>query len=187
MKRFFFSATTHRRDKITRKVEFPLKGLDLTDLVADYGEDDKPIYDCYAVSNHFGGLGGGHYTAYTLSDDGTWCNYDDSHVTTDINPEEVVSPAAYVLYYRRRDVPVGQDRDIILDPKISHMNCEQAEISGEVSEISSNNTPMDVIHNDTDSNASCKTALSPTESIDNNDHNRLHRTDDLTEKDRPLQ
>jgi len=22
------------------------------------------LYDLYAVSNHFGGLGGGHYTAY---------------------------------------------------------------------------------------------------------------------------
>ena len=26
--------------------------------------DKKLIYDLYAVSNHFGGLGGGHYTAY---------------------------------------------------------------------------------------------------------------------------
>lgn len=24
----------------------------------------KVFYDLYAVSNHFGGLGGGHYTAY---------------------------------------------------------------------------------------------------------------------------
>jgi ubiquitin C-terminal hydrolase len=23
-----------------------------------------PIYDLYAISNHYGGLGGGHYTAY---------------------------------------------------------------------------------------------------------------------------
>lgn len=26
--------------------------------------DKRVIYDLYAVSNHFGGLGGGHYTAY---------------------------------------------------------------------------------------------------------------------------
>jgi ubiquitin C-terminal hydrolase len=31
--------------------------------------DEKPIYDCYAVTN-FGGLGGGHYTAYALHDGG---------------------------------------------------------------------------------------------------------------------
>ncbi|OEU18766.1 cysteine proteinase, partial [Fragilariopsis cylindrus CCMP1102] len=101
LKRFYFSASTHRRDKITKKIDFPLKGLDLTELVADYSIDNKPIYDCYAVSNHFGGLGGGHYTAYILSDDGTWCNYDDSHVTTNVDPTDVVSASAYVLYYRR--------------------------------------------------------------------------------------
>ena len=27
-------------------------------------EDKKVVYDLYAVSNHFGGLGGGHYTAF---------------------------------------------------------------------------------------------------------------------------
>lgn len=30
-------------------------------------ESNKPIYDLYAVSNHYGGLGGGHYTAYAKS------------------------------------------------------------------------------------------------------------------------
>jgi ubiquitin C-terminal hydrolase len=27
-------------------------------------QDKAPLYDLFAVSNHFGGLGGGHYTAY---------------------------------------------------------------------------------------------------------------------------
>ena len=27
-------------------------------------QDKAPVYDLFAVSNHFGGLGGGHYTAY---------------------------------------------------------------------------------------------------------------------------
>ncbi|VEU37710.1 unnamed protein product [Pseudo-nitzschia multistriata] len=180
LKRFFFSASTHRRDKITRKVDFPLEGLDLTDLVASYDEDDKPIYDCYAVSNHFGGLGGGHYTAYTLSDDGIWCNYDDSRVTTDINPEEVVSEAAYVLYYRRRDVSVGEDHDIIIDTKTSPTNCEHTDCPGEVSDVSINNNThaMDLTLYDSDSNGSSKTALSPTDSIENSDENIVHQSDD---------
>jgi len=189
LKRFFFSASTHRRDKITRKIDFPLEGLDLTDLVADYGENEQPIYDCYAVSNHFGGLGGGHYTAYVLSDDGTWCNYDDSCVTTDINPAEVVSEAAYVLYYRRRDVPLGRDRDLIVETQISPMICEQADVHGEVSEVSSSNSAqagdMDLMIDDTYSNGSSKTALSPMESIDN-DHNIANNIVDFAQ-DRPLQ
>ncbi len=190
LKRFFFSASTHRRDKITRLIDFPLKGLDLTDIVSSYDEDEKPIYDCYAVSNHMGGLGGGHYTAYTLSDDGMWCNYDDSHVTTDIDPEDVVDEAAYVLYYRRRDVPVGEDRNIILDAQMPPMVCEPADVRGEASEMSSNNTAqagdMDMTLDDTDSNGSSKTSLSPMEAFDNNDHNVPNRIEDFTES-HPLQ
>lgn len=104
LKRFHYSASTHRRDKIDSFIDFPLVGLDLSNEVMHWNENDQPIYDCYAVSNHYGGLGGGHYTAYALSDDGTWCHYDDSRVATNVDPKEVVSSAAYVLYYRRRDL-----------------------------------------------------------------------------------
>ena len=116
LKRFQYSSTTHRRDKIDEYVDFPLIGLDLTNEFTHWTEDEKPVYDCYAVSNHFGGLGGGHYTAYALSDEGTWCNYDDSRVTTEVDPKEVVSSAAYVLYYRRRDVVLDGPEDSYFQP-----------------------------------------------------------------------
>lgn len=104
LKRFHYSAMTHRRDKIDAFVDFPLKGLDLRNEVMTWEQGEEPIYDCYAVSNHFGGLGGGHYTAYALNDENEWCNFDDSRVTANVDESEVVSKAAYVLYYRRRDV-----------------------------------------------------------------------------------
>jgi ubiquitin carboxyl-terminal hydrolase 4/11/15 len=69
LKLFHYSATTHRSDKITALIDIPLEGLDLREMVSHYVEGEEPIYDLYAVSNHYGGLGGGHYTAYTLSDD----------------------------------------------------------------------------------------------------------------------
>jgi len=104
LKRFHYSASTHRRDKIDTFIDFPLSGLDLTSEVMHWDAESKPIYDCYAVSNHYGGLGGGHYTAYGLNDDGTWGHYDDSRVSSNVDPKDVVSSAAYVLYYRRRDI-----------------------------------------------------------------------------------
>lgn len=126
LKRFHYSASSHRRDKITSLIDFPLEGLDLRGMVSHYTQEEKPVYDLYAVSNHYGGLGGGHYTAYILSDDGKWCYYDDSRVSQEIDPKEVVSEAAYVLYYRRRDVPVGQD---IVEQTVlsSHMISETVE------------------------------------------------------------
>jgi hypothetical protein len=105
LKRFIYSPTTHRRNKIDTFIDFPLEGLDLSEFVMSWKEGEKPIYDLYAVSNHFGGLGGGHYTAYAKDDDGKWCNFDDSRVTEDVNESDIVSAAAYCLYYKRRDVP----------------------------------------------------------------------------------
>lgn len=66
--------------------------------------DDGFLYDLYAVVNHVGALGGGHYFAYVLSDhDGRWKCFND-HQCKDIDEKEVVSSMAYILFYRRRDV-----------------------------------------------------------------------------------
>ncbi|WFD35402.1 ubiquitinyl hydrolase 1 [Malassezia cuniculi] len=94
--------------------------LDRFDVVHDTHDDevmsDKPIYDLYAVDNHFGGLGGGHYTAFARNaEDRQWYNYDDSSVRPVSNPESVKSSAAYLLFYRRRTTrPIGgKSRDRI--------------------------------------------------------------------------
>ena len=48
---------------------------------------DAPVYDLYAVDNHYGGLGGGHYTAYAKNhQSGKWYYYDDSSVRQ-VDPE----------------------------------------------------------------------------------------------------
>jgi len=138
LKRFHYSASTHRRNKITSFIDFPLEGMDLTRFVSRYEEGQEPIYDCYAVSNHYGNLGGGHYTAYILADDGTWCHYDDTRVTSSLSPKEVITEAAYVLYYRRRDVEVGQDP--ILEGQSAAVVLDQSEPSRDTSDVSSNHT-----------------------------------------------
>ena len=94
-----------RKEKNQTKVDFP-PVLDLKNYVinpepiAGYNSDPKvkevilppkyegqfkvtnstePVYDLYAVSNHYGGLGGGHYTAYAKNN-GKWHDYNDSSV-----------------------------------------------------------------------------------------------------------
>jgi ubiquitin carboxyl-terminal hydrolase 4/11/15 len=60
------------------------------------------IYDLYAVSNHFGSLNGGHYTAFCQNSlDKKWYEFDDSSVSS-ISASSAVTKAAYVLFYRRR-------------------------------------------------------------------------------------
>ena len=119
LKRFHYSQTTHRRDKIDTLIDFPLTDLDLRSVLKHSNWDQEPLYDCYAVSNHFGGLGGGHYTAYARGDDGSWSNFDDSRVTTGVDESEVVSSAAYCLYYKRKDIVFDKDDDLIMTTSVN--------------------------------------------------------------------
>jgi ubiquitin carboxyl-terminal hydrolase 4/11/15 len=70
-----FSANRQFRDKIDVLVDFPIEGLDLTSKVGvSNGKTLK--YDLFAVDNHYGGLGGGHYTAFAKNFlDGNWYEY----------------------------------------------------------------------------------------------------------------
>lgn len=95
--------------KLDQHVQFPLDGLDLSQYVIGKESlaEGKMIYDCYAVSNHFGQMGFGHYTAYAknpITD--KWYEFDDSRVSQ-VNSSQldrqIVTNAAYNLFYRRRD------------------------------------------------------------------------------------
>lgn len=71
-----FSASRGFRDKLDVLVDFPVEGLDLTGRVEAPEEGKSLIYDLFAVDNHYGGLGGGHYTAYAKNFfSGEWNEY----------------------------------------------------------------------------------------------------------------
>ncbi|KAK0419447.1 hypothetical protein QR680_014150 [Steinernema hermaphroditum] len=113
-----FQYTRWYRDKIDSYVEFPVRGLDLTDRVIDQSGKSY-VYDLIAISNHSGGLGGGHYTAIGLNGS-TWYNFNDSYAS-DIQdlPNVKSSREAYMLMYRRRnmnsDVSNGNGNGVAMD------------------------------------------------------------------------
>ncbi|GMM36448.1 putative ubiquitin-specific protease [Saccharomycopsis crataegensis] len=93
-------------DKIDCTIDFPIENLNMFEFVSDKREDKCYIYDLFAVDNHFGGLGGGHYTAYAKNFvDNKWYYYDDSSVSP-ADPQKSISGAAYLLFYRRRSLDV---------------------------------------------------------------------------------
>uniref|UniRef100_A0A672UYV6 Ubiquitin carboxyl-terminal hydrolase 19 n=1 Tax=Strigops habroptila TaxID=2489341 RepID=A0A672UYV6_STRHB len=113
LKRFSFRSFIWR-DKINDMVDFPVRNLDLSKFcIGRKGEQQLPVYDLYAVINHYGGMIGGHYTAYarlpndknSQRSDVGWRLFDDSTVTT-VDESQVVTRYAYVLFYRRRNSPV---------------------------------------------------------------------------------
>ena len=91
-------------------VDFPVDSLDLSKHVIGKEAGKAGIdltYDLYAVSNHYGNMGFGHYTAYAKNPmTETWYEFDDSRVATlnsSMVKETVCTNAAYNLFYRRRD------------------------------------------------------------------------------------
>jgi len=68
-------------------------------------KEEPVLYDLYGVSNHFGSLNGGHYTAYVknFSND-NWYNMNDSSCSQmSGSKSELITSAAYLLFYRLRD------------------------------------------------------------------------------------
>ncbi|XP_073805159.1 ubiquitin carboxyl-terminal hydrolase 15 isoform X2 [Danio rerio] len=101
-----FSYSRYMRDKLDTLVEFPLRDLDMSEFLIN-PHAGVCLYDLIAVSNHYGGMGGGHYTAYAKNvEDGQWYSFDDSSVSP-ASEEQIVSKAAYVLFYQRQDTVRG--------------------------------------------------------------------------------
>ncbi|XP_074568079.1 ubiquitin carboxyl-terminal hydrolase 5 isoform X2 [Curcuma longa] len=62
LKRFSFSRST--KHKLETFVNFPIHDLDLTNYVAHKKGSQPQIYELYALSNHYGSMASGHYTAH---------------------------------------------------------------------------------------------------------------------------
>ncbi|XP_068109005.1 ubiquitin carboxyl-terminal hydrolase 4 [Hyperolius riggenbachi] len=97
-----FSYNRYWRDKLDAVVEFPISDLKMSEFVCDPMAGPY-VYDLVAVSNHYGGMGGGHYTAYAKNQEtGLWYYFDDSSVSS-ASEDQIVTKAAYVLFYQRQD------------------------------------------------------------------------------------
>ncbi|XP_069844479.1 ubiquitin carboxyl-terminal hydrolase 8 isoform X2 [Dipodomys merriami] len=93
-----FSYDGRWKQKLQTSVDFPLENLDLSQYVIGPKNSLKK-YNLFSVSNHYGGLDGGHYTAYCKNAARQrWFKFDD-HEVSDISVGAVRSSAAYILFY----------------------------------------------------------------------------------------
>jgi ubiquitin C-terminal hydrolase len=82
-------------------IDFPLDNLDLTKYVTGYSANQY-IYELYGVCNHTGGTQGGHYTAFVKNSKKEWIHFNDTNIEMVKNPEMVITPMAYCLFYRKK-------------------------------------------------------------------------------------
>ncbi|XP_078423950.1 ubiquitin carboxyl-terminal hydrolase 15 isoform X2 [Cetorhinus maximus] len=101
-----FSYSRYWRDKLDTLVDFPISDLDMSEFLINPNAG-RCEYNLIAVSNHYGGMGGGHYTAFAKNkDDNKWYYFDDTSVSS-ATEDQIVSKAAYVLFYQRQDTISG--------------------------------------------------------------------------------
>ncbi|XP_028046252.2 ubiquitin carboxyl-terminal hydrolase 8 isoform X2 [Monomorium pharaonis] len=103
-----FAETGGWLEKRNTAVDFPLTGFNLKSYLVI--ENAKAImsnnirnynYSLYAISNHYGTMDGGHYTAFCKNaTQNKWYKYDDQTVT-EVSPSQVKSQnaSAYLLFY----------------------------------------------------------------------------------------
>ena len=98
LKRF----TPDGRHRINSRVDFPLENLDLTRYVRGYNASTY-VYDLYGVCNHSGNTMGGHYTAFVKHADQKWLHFNDTSVETVQSTQDIITPMAYCLFYRKKN------------------------------------------------------------------------------------
>ncbi|XP_065841629.1 ubiquitin carboxyl-terminal hydrolase 8-like [Oscarella lobularis] len=95
LKRFSYKGLW--RQKLETMVDFPVSGLDMRNYIE--GPETQSPYNLYGVSNHYGTMTGGHYTAFCKNSYSTkWHSFDD-HIVKEASVGSVKSRAAYILFY----------------------------------------------------------------------------------------
>lgn len=102
LKRFQF----HDRfgGKVNTFVNYPIDNLDLSKFIPP-NEKNKE-YELFAVSNHIGGLGGGHYVAHAKVDN-QWYKFNDNFVSK-VDSSQICTSDAYILFYTSKNQTQAQ-------------------------------------------------------------------------------
>lgn len=113
LKRFKCDAYGRAGRKNDAVLQYPINNWDLSGATSSRG-GGKPVYDLYAISNHLGGLGGGHYTAYALNRfNDQWYEFNDStHRKVDPESTFARSSSPYLLFYNRAATSTTEDASL---------------------------------------------------------------------------
>ena len=93
----------HNNQKNQCLVTFPLSDLDLSNYIVGYKKESY-IYDLYGICNHSGNVHGGHYTAFVKNANDKWYHFNDTSVTEVTNLQDLITPKAYCLFYRKKTI-----------------------------------------------------------------------------------
>lgn len=88
--------------KVQHPIDFPINDLDMSSYVSGYNSKDY-VYELYGIVNHLGNMNNGHYTAFVKNSQNQWYHYDDEIIQKVSNEENLKTPHAYCLFYRKKN------------------------------------------------------------------------------------
>ena len=88
-------------------VVFPIHDLDIRKYVVEENSRKDSFYDLCAISQHYGSLSSGHYTACCINEN-EWYSFDDETVKKVNDNSRIISKGAYILIFRKKSL--GQSK-----------------------------------------------------------------------------
>lgn len=100
-----FKRFNSRNQKNQILINFPLENLDLSSYVIGYKKNSY-VYDLYGICNHSGSVLGGHYTSFVKNANNKWYHFNDTNISEipETNILSIISPKAYCLFYRKKNI-----------------------------------------------------------------------------------
>lgn len=110
------------KEKVSAEVEKIDAEPMIIESPAETKEKKQLLYRLYAISNHYGSVGFGHYTAFAFHPkDNSWYCFDDSSVSK-VTEDQIVTSAAYILFYERFNPDCPDDKPLDFDIKVEQSN-----------------------------------------------------------------
>jgi ubiquitin carboxyl-terminal hydrolase 8 len=91
--------------KNNANISCPVNEFDLSSHVVGY-KSNIYKYTLFGVCNHMGTVSYGHYTSSVKTHDNTWINFDDESVNIIECTEDIITPYAYCVFYRREIITI---------------------------------------------------------------------------------
>lgn len=101
LNRFYVDIENNRMQKNMHLVDFPIDLLDLSSFVHGYNPSVYQ-YELYGICNHMGDILGGHYSAFIKTQDNKWFHCNDDRIEIVEKVEQIITPMAYCLFYRKK-------------------------------------------------------------------------------------
>jgi hypothetical protein len=101
LNRFYYDSEKKCLLKNMHLVDFPIDSLDLSSHVRGYNPNTYQ-YELYGICNHIGDITGGHYSAFIKTSQQQWFHCNDHIIEHVEKVEQMITPMAYCLFYRRK-------------------------------------------------------------------------------------